>query len=123
MIYSGSRLEFSEFRIQAKHLKFNQNEESTNYLPFSISYYSPTVHIVQNSKALNEKLHFYLSALSFFAGSVSGTIVPDPGKSSGSATLVVCLSIVFLYCRPWWNSLPPSHRSKTQLPVSGTVSK
>ena len=25
------------------HLKFNQREESTNYLPFSISYFSPTV--------------------------------------------------------------------------------
>ena len=26
-----------------KHLKFNQRGESINYLPFSISYYSPTV--------------------------------------------------------------------------------
>ena len=26
-----------------KFLKFNQKEESTNYLPFSVSYYSPTV--------------------------------------------------------------------------------
>ena len=107
MIYSGSGSEFSEFRvrIQAKvpgpcgsgsnpcylsvfrnfkqnslkfnhkedstginylpssisyyspivHLKFNNKEESTgiNYLPFSISYYSPTVHEVQNSKRNN----------------------------------------------------------------------
>ena len=76
MIYSGSESS-SEFfesrnRIQAKipdlcgsrsipchlsifgnceqnHLKFNHKEESVNYLPFSISYYSPTVHKVQNS--------------------------------------------------------------------------
>ena len=80
MIYSGSGSEFSEFRvrIQAKvpgpcgsgsnpcylsvfrnfkqnHLKFNHKEDSTgiNYLPFSISYYSPTVHEVQNSKRNN----------------------------------------------------------------------
>ena len=105
MIYSGSgsRFEFSELRIQAKvpdpcgsgsspcylsifknckqnHLKCNPKEESMNYLPFSISNYSPKVHKVQNS----EKLHFYLSALSYLAGSGSGTIIqdPDPGKSS-----------------------------------------
>ena len=76
MIYSGpgSSSEFSEFRIQAKvsdpcgsnpcyliifgnckqnHLKFNHKEESINYLPFSISYYSSTVHKVQNSKRNN----------------------------------------------------------------------
>ena len=70
---SGSSSEFSEFRIQAKipdpcgsgsnpyylslfenckqnHLKFNHKEESINYLPFYISYYSPTVHKVQNSQ-------------------------------------------------------------------------
>ena len=100
---SGSSSEFSEFRIriQAKvpdrlgsgsnpcylsifgncnqnHLKFNHKEESIIQLPFSISCYSPTVHKVQNS----EKLHFYLSALSYLAGSGSGTIIPDPGKSS-----------------------------------------
>ena len=47
------------------------------YLPFSISYYSSTICIVQ-------KVTVYLSALSLFAGSGSGTIIPDPGKSSGS---------------------------------------
>ena len=73
---SGSSSEFSDFRIQTKvsdpcgsgsnpcylsifenckqnHLKFNHKEESINYLPFSISYYSPTVHKVQNSKRKN----------------------------------------------------------------------
>ena len=39
-----------------------------------------TVH----SPEFTEKLHFYLSALSYFAGSRSGTIIPDPSKSSGS---------------------------------------
>ena len=70
MIYSVSSVEFSEFRIwiqvriwiqpilyknhwrkKFKHLKFNQKEEFTNYLPFSISKYSSTVHTVQNSPA------------------------------------------------------------------------
>ena len=39
--------------IIKKKRKFNQKEESTNYLPFSISYYNPTVHTVQNSQAKN----------------------------------------------------------------------
>ena len=62
MIYSGSgyRFEFSEFRTQAQLAQVpdpcgsgsnpyyssiigNQKEESINYLPFSISQYSPTV--------------------------------------------------------------------------------
>ena len=62
-------------------------KKSFNYLPFYISYYSPTVQNKQ-SPELTEKLHFYLpvSALSYLAGSVSGTIIPDPDpcKSSGS---------------------------------------
>ena len=39
--------------IILKNLKFNQKRESTNYgiWPFSISYYSPAVHTVQNSQA------------------------------------------------------------------------
>ena len=54
---SGSSYELLEFRIQMRirillslfgkfqetHLKINQKEEFTNYLPFSISYYCPTV--------------------------------------------------------------------------------
>ena len=32
------------------HLKFNHKEESINYLPFSISYFRPTAHKVQNSQ-------------------------------------------------------------------------
>ena len=32
-------------------VKFNRKEELTNYLPFSVSYYSPRVHRVQNSQA------------------------------------------------------------------------
>ena len=75
--------------LKKTHLKFNQKEESTNYLSFFISYYSPTIHAVQNSQAWNEKYNFYVSALSFFAGSGSGTIIPDPDPcGSGSAKLV-----------------------------------
>ena len=99
MIYfgSGSSLEFSEFRIriQAKVLDPDPNYNNyvyseiiqkhtltsikkknlDNYLPFSISYYNPTVQTVQNSQ-------FHTYHLSLFAG--SGTIIPDQGKSSGS---------------------------------------
>ena len=114
MIYSGSgsSFEFSEFRIRInadqdpthtginevyleiikKHLNFNQKEEFINYLPLSISYYSPTVQTVQNSQ-------FYISALSLFAGSRSGTIIPDPDKSSGSATLHPSIRVCFLFKR------------------------
>ena len=75
ILYSGSlySYEFSEFRVRiqmqiriqpipyylskfGEKNKFNQKEESTNYLPFSISYYSPTVqytHTVQNTQALD----------------------------------------------------------------------
>ena len=74
MIYSGSgsSFEFSEFRIQAKvpdpiriqpilikcpYLELIQKhtlnsikkKNLDNYLPFSISYYSPTAQTVQNS--------------------------------------------------------------------------
>ena len=68
MIYSGSgfSFEFSEFRIHAdpdstynkkvhlelmkKHtLNSIKKKNLNNYLPFSISYYSPTVQTVQNS--------------------------------------------------------------------------
>ena len=31
--------------LKSTHLKFNQKEEFTNDLPFSISYYSPTVWV------------------------------------------------------------------------------
>ena len=78
MIYSGtgSSLQFYEFwiriqpilcyyiwRLFLKNLKFNQKEESTgtNYLPFSISYFSPQYthcHLVQNSQAYNDKKCF-----------------------------------------------------------------
>ena len=42
------------------------------------------------SRIQREK-HFYLSAFSYFAVSGSGTIIPDPdpGKSSGSTTLLL----------------------------------
>ena len=67
------------FRNNKKHtLNSIKKKKSNIYLPFSISYYSPTVQTVQNSQ-------FCLSALSLFAESRSGTIIPDPdqGKSSG----------------------------------------
>ena len=60
------------------HLKFNHKEESINYLPFYISYYST------QSPEFTEKLNFHLFALSYLARSGSGTIIPDPGKSSRS---------------------------------------
>ena len=98
MIYSGSgsSYEFLKFRIgiqfriwiqfwiwiqpilfkhiwrllKKTHLKFNhQKEEFTNYLPISVSYYSPTVHTVQ-------KIFIYL-LFQFL-------LHPEPGKSSGS---------------------------------------
>ena len=37
---------------------------------------------------LKIKIKFLFICYSFFAGSGSGTIIPDPGQSSGSATLV-----------------------------------
>ena len=46
-------------------------------MPFSISYYSPTVQKVQNSQ-----FYYLLSALSLFAGIIVPE--PDPGKGYGS---------------------------------------
>ena len=40
-----------------KHLKFKQKEESINYLPFSILYYSPTVNKVSNSQRNNSFIY------------------------------------------------------------------
>ena len=66
---SGSRqklrIQFMLFTVsifgncKQNHLKFNRKEESINYLPFSISYYSPTAHKVQNSK----RNHIFISLL------------------------------------------------------------
>ena len=43
------------------------------------------IHVDLDPKhCLKLELSFYLSALSFFAVSRSGTIIPDPGKSTGS---------------------------------------
>ena len=50
--------------FKQNHLKFNYKEESINYLPFAISYYST------QSPEFTDKLHFYLSALSYLAGSM-----------------------------------------------------
>ena len=104
MIYSGSSFEFSEFRIKAKvldpcgsgnnlyflsifgKLKFNQKEESINYLTFSISYYSPTVHTVQNSR--NVVAHL-------IARQTSGAEVPGSNPASPTMILVRC---IFPYC-------------------------
>ena len=41
------------------HLKFNHKEESINYLPFTISFYSPTVRTVQNSQRNNTSLSYF----------------------------------------------------------------
>ena len=56
------------FKLLKTH---HQKEEFINCLPFSITYFSPTVHTVQNSQAENLKLpvSVHLSALSLFAGS------------------------------------------------------
>ena len=66
----------------AKHpLNSIKKKNLNNYLPFSIQYYYPILQTVQNSQ-------FYWSAPSLFAGSGSGTIIPDPcGSESGSTTL------------------------------------
>ena len=65
--FPSSGFWLSIFRNNKKHLKFNQKDESNIYLPFSISYYSPTAQKVQNSQ-------FYLFALTLFAGSGSATL-------------------------------------------------
>ena len=39
---------FSIFENYKKYLKFNQKEESTNCLPFSISYYCTVLHYTQS---------------------------------------------------------------------------
>ena len=72
------------------HLKFNHKEESINYLPFSISYYSPTVHKVQNSKRNNIFLYLLFHIL----------LDPDPGKSSESMRIRI-------HNTAWWPSSPP----------------
>ena len=63
------------------HLKFNHKEESINYLPFFISYYSPTVHKVQNSQ-----ITFLLIWSFIFSWIRIQAKVPDPSRS-GSTTL------------------------------------
>ena len=71
------------FRNNNKHtLNSIKKKNLNNYLPFSISYYSPTVQTVHNSQ-------FYLYVLSVFADPD-----PDPGKSSGSATLSKMYSVL-----------------------------
>ena len=45
------------WKLKKTHLKFNQKDEYINYLPFSISYYSPTVHKVQNSQRNNSFIY------------------------------------------------------------------
>ena len=61
------------------HLQFNHKED------FAILYFILQSYSTQ-SPEFTEKLHFFLSALSYLAGSGSGTIIPDPdpGKSSES---------------------------------------
>ena len=115
MIYSGSgsSSEFSEFRIpiQAKvpdscgsgsnpcyliifgnckqnHLKFNRNEESINYLPFYIILHSYSTQRPE----FTEKLHFYLSAFSYLAGSGSMRIRIHPQHCS--QWVLYCMYIV-----------------------------
>ena len=74
-------LNFPSSGYKQNHLKFNHKEESINYLPFFISYYSPTVHKVQNSQIT------FLLILSFiFSWIRIQAKVPDPSRS-GSTTL------------------------------------
>ena len=60
------------------HLKFNHNEEAINYLPFSISSFSPTVHKVQNSQ------RNYIICSFIFSWIRIRNINSGSGKSSGS---------------------------------------
>ena len=75
-----------------KNLKFNQKEKSTNYLPFSISYYCTVLQNTQSRIHRTKIINLFLSALLFFAASGSGKKcrirekVPDP-CTSGFATL------------------------------------
>ena len=67
MIYSGFVFQPILFKpiwkLLNKHLKFNQKEEpesyNGNYLPCSISYYSPTIHSIQNSQADSSALFIF----------------------------------------------------------------
>ena len=70
------------FKLLKKHFNIQQKEESTNYLPFSISLYSPTV---LQSRINGLKLKLNLSALSFLPDPEQ-TIL-DQGKSSGRIRL------------------------------------
>ena len=70
--------------ILKKTLKCNQKEEFTNDLPFSISYYSPTVHTVQNSQA--NHLSLYIQ-------------VPNPNSARNSHQKVITFpGELYLYC-------------------------
>ena len=87
--------------IVKKHLKFNQKEDSTRYehLPFSISYYCPTVHIQQSRihrpkirntifiiyllRSMRIRIHIHNTALqdSFHNAAIAD---PDQLRSAGS---------------------------------------
>ena len=68
------------------HLNFNHKEESINYLPFSTSYNSPSVHKVQNS----QRNYIFTSALSYLSRSGSGTIIPDPDPQHCRELFWIC---------------------------------
>ena len=46
--------------VKQNHLKFNHNEESINYLPFSVSYYSPTVPVHKGKNLQRNYIFIYL---------------------------------------------------------------
>ena len=82
---------FRIFENYKKNLKFTKKKN----LPTTVSAIFYFILQTYNTWNTQSRIHrpkkrnifFYLSALSFFAG--SGTIIPDPGKSSGgSATLL-----------------------------------
>ena len=70
MVYSRSGHTFVEFQILPmlfKHIWKFQKEESTNFLPFSISHYSPTVlqYYSPECTDLKIRINFNVVALSF----------------------------------------------------------
>ena len=109
LIFKNIKLKNTTISINKKNLPV-----PTNYLPFSISYYSPTVHTVQNFWPKIKKWNFYLSALLFFVGSGSGTIIPDPCKSSGFIG-IRNTALIYSRCKKQCCKLP----IPLQLPFNG----
>ena len=72
------------WKLWKKHLKFNQKVEWTNYWICHFLFHTKVQSYSTNSPEFTGLNWEIKTALSFFAASGSGTIIPDPGKSSRS---------------------------------------